>query len=124
MNLDAMEEYRNYLQYQSISIHTRRNYFQRVKSFLQRLDGSPDGALALTDPSALNIQLRDYKAYLLARGASASTVNCVLSARLLMSRFSSSPSSSSWLNGGSSIRMIFLISIPWLIAKLSTHTVR
>jgi len=80
MSLDAMEMYKSYLQIQPMSIHTRRNYLQRVNGFLNWLDASFDGAPTLIDPNEVHSQLRDYKAFLQARGASASTINGVLSA--------------------------------------------
>lgn len=80
MNSDAMEIYSSYLESQPVSIHTKRNYVQRVRRFLRWLNESPDGVMALTDPPERERQLRDYKAFLLARGASASTINGMLSA--------------------------------------------
>lgn len=67
MNSDAMEKYNSYLERQPISIHTMRNYRQRVRRFLQWLNESPDGANTLTDPFERDRQLRDYKAFMLAR---------------------------------------------------------
>lgn len=80
MNEDILETYRQYLNRQPISAHTRRSYLQRVKGFLEWLTGVSDGKLALSDLIERDFQLREYKQFLLQRGASASTINGILSA--------------------------------------------
>ena len=52
-----------------------RNYRQRVRRFLQWLNESPDGANTLTDPFERDRQLRDYKAFMLARDSTDWTID-------------------------------------------------
>ena len=80
MNSTALEAYEKYLQKQPISIHTRRSYLQRVKTFLTWLSDTPDGELALDDSAERDFQVREFKGAMLTRGASPSTINGILSA--------------------------------------------
>ena len=77
---EALESYRQYLDRQPVSAHTRRNYLQRVKRYLDYLEGSLEGLRALSDEVERDFQMRDFKAWLLTSGASPSTINSTLSA--------------------------------------------
>src|SRR5579864_7068121 len=72
--------YREYLSRLPVSVNTRRSYLGRVKHYLEWLSGTPDGEKALTSPVERDFSVRDYKAWLLQSGASANSVNSVLSA--------------------------------------------
>lgn len=71
--------YKGYLTRLPISEHTRRNYFRRVKAYLQWLDNSPEATRALHDALERDFSVRDYKSYLLNKGLSSATINAVLS---------------------------------------------
>ncbi|MCC6271074.1 MAG: tyrosine-type recombinase/integrase [Microbacteriaceae bacterium] len=77
---EELQGYANYLSRMPISEHTRRNYLQRIKKFLERLADSPDGVKALTDQIERDFAVQDYKTHLLQSGKSSNTINAVLSA--------------------------------------------
>jgi len=76
----ALESYKQYLDRQPVSAHTRRNYLQRVKRYLDYLQNSIEGLQALSDEVERDFQMREFKAWLLTSGASPSTINSTLSA--------------------------------------------
>lgn len=77
---EALDAYQSYLSKQAVSAHTRRNYLLRVKRFLEWLEQTPDGSAALHDQIERDLQLREFKQYLLQRDASPNTINGLLSA--------------------------------------------
>jgi len=77
---EVLETYRQYLDRQPVSAHTRRNYMHRVNRYLDYLENSVEGLRALSDEVERDFQLREFKAWLLTSGASPSTVNSILSA--------------------------------------------
>ena len=66
-----LEGYRSYLDRLPLASHTRRNYTQRVRQYLEYLEGSPDGSRALTDQVDRDFAVREYKTRLLQSGRSA-----------------------------------------------------
>lgn len=80
MNQEAFETYQQYLNRQAISKNTRRSYLQRVSKYLEWLAAIPEGERALIDPVERDFQTREFKQFLLQRGASPSTANGTLSA--------------------------------------------
>lgn len=77
---DELKGYLVYLNKMPISAHTRRNYFQRLRQYLEWLAGTPDGEQAITSPVERDFAVRDYKTRLLQAGRSANTVNGTLAA--------------------------------------------
>lgn len=77
--MSELEDYKCYLDRMPVSIHTRRNYLLRVRSFLEWLEHSGvEGATI--DPVERDFAVHDYKNHLLQRGSAASTLNSVLAA--------------------------------------------
>lgn len=80
MNTEALDAYKTYLSKQPISELTRKSYLQRVTKFLQWLDGCPGSDLALVDQIERDFHVREFKAALLIKGTSASSINGILCA--------------------------------------------
>lgn len=77
---NKLDSYRDYLKRLPISDHTRRNYFLRVRKYMEWLSGSVDGSKALTEPVERDFAVQDYKLFLLRSGVSANTLNATLAA--------------------------------------------
>jgi site-specific recombinase XerD len=75
---NMLQGYQIYLQRLPLSRHTKRNYCQRVKHFLDWLSCSPEADSALQNGQERDFAVRDYKTHLLQTGHSASTVNATL----------------------------------------------
>lgn len=82
MDPDAqLAAYREWLEQQPLSAHTRRAYRGRVKGFLEWLAAHPRTENPLVAGPARDYAVRDYKRYLKAeRGAKPSSVNLTLAA--------------------------------------------
>jgi len=75
-----IQDYAQHLSRLPLSPHTRRNYLLRVKQYVNWLQAVPAASSALSDTVDRDFAVRDYRAFLLQRGFSASTVNSALTA--------------------------------------------
>ncbi len=76
----TIQTYTEYLNRLPVSRHTRRNYRLRVKRYLEWLEGTVDGDMALSQPTERDFAVRDYRAKLLLSGLKPATVNASLAA--------------------------------------------
>jgi integrase/recombinase XerC len=74
-----ISDYRDYLRRLPISEHTKRNYFRRVKAYIEWLACNPDSENALKNVADRDFAVRDFKLSLLHKGLSSASVNAVLS---------------------------------------------